>query len=216
MGYSIHEFSNWEKQYLVRDRNAHAWTLVYINGAWQAFDTTPPDWIGLEDSVAPAWGSIFDLLSWLGFKFAQLIAYVKSLDKLNHIWWLIIPLIFLAIRWFFPRKKRQGIKMQKIGYSPVKSVIVGEDSEIYLIEKTLNELGLTRDRSETFKHWIARLEENLHRANLIDELQEITELHYRYRFDPQGITTEEREQLKSCCNSWLAQFSNREEENTTT
>ncbi|GAB4534465.1 MAG: hypothetical protein Tsb0014_20700 [Pleurocapsa sp.] len=204
VGYSVHEFSNWEKQYLVRGRNAHAWTLVYLNGAWQAFDTTPADWRRLEDSAAPASGSFFDLLSWLGFKLAQLVAYLKNLGKLNYVWWLIIPLIFLAIRYFSSRDKRKGIKIQKIGGSNSKYPLIAEDSEIYLIEQALNQLGLYRDRSETFKDWIIRVKDTLPSPDLIDDLQVIAELHYRYRFDPQGITTEEREKLKSHCHSWLA------------
>ena len=39
VGYSVHELSQLEKQYIVRSRNAHAWTQVYVDGKWQTFDT---------------------------------------------------------------------------------------------------------------------------------------------------------------------------------
>ena len=48
VGYSVREYSSLEKQYIVRKRNAHAWTLVYVDGMWQPFDTTPADWMSLD------------------------------------------------------------------------------------------------------------------------------------------------------------------------
>ena len=42
-GYSVQEWSPREGRYLVRVRHAHSWALVYVDGAWQDFDTTPPE-----------------------------------------------------------------------------------------------------------------------------------------------------------------------------
>ncbi len=204
IGYSVHEFSRLEHQYIVRDRNAHAWTMVYIDGTWQALDTTPSDWIGFEDAAAPSWQFIFDILSWCWFKISQLLNLVRNRVKFNHWLWFTIPSIFLLWRWFDRQKQIKGTKIVKtktINYTPI-----GEDSEFYLIEKALNESGFIRDRSETVKHWIERVQANLPTSDLVDELRSILELHYRYRFDPQGITTTEREKLKSDCLSWLDKY----------
>ena len=204
IGYSVHEFSRLENQFIVRDRNAHAWTMVYVDGNWQVLDTTPSDWMSIEDAAAPSWEFIFDLLSWCWFKLSQLLNLIRNLGKLTHWLWLTIPSIFLLWRWFNDDKKAKPIeivKTKKINYS-----LVGEDSEFYLIEKALNESGFTRDRSETFNHWIERVQNYLPTSDLVDELRSILELHYRYRFDPQGIKMTERDKLKSDCRSWLDKY----------
>lgn len=41
VGLSVHEYSPLEGQYIARARDAHSWALVYIDGKWQDFDTTP-------------------------------------------------------------------------------------------------------------------------------------------------------------------------------
>ena len=204
IGYSVHEFSRLENQFIVRDRNAHAWTMVFIDDMWQVLDTTPSDWIGMEDASAPSWEFIFDVLSWCWFKLSQLFNAVRNLGKLNHWLWFTIGSLFLLWRWFERKhkiKNREIVKTQKIKYSSL-----GEDSEFYLIEKTLNQSGFTRSRSETFKQWIERVQDNLPTSDLVAELQSILELHYRYRFDPQGIKITERDKLQSDCRSWLSKY----------
>ena len=203
IGYSVHEFSRLENQFIVRDRNAHAWTMVYINDTWQTLDTTPSGWIGIEDAAAPSWEFIFDLLSWCWFKLSQGLKQIRNLGKLNHWLWFTIPSMFLLWRWFYRQKqvRRTETPKPKIKYSSA-----GEDSEFYLIEKALNESGFSRERSETFKHWIERVQDNLPTSDLVDDLKSILELHYRYRFDPQGIKTTERARLKSSCQSWLCKY----------
>jgi hypothetical protein len=39
VGYSVQEKTG--KGFIVRDRHAHAWCLVHLDGVWQDFDTTP-------------------------------------------------------------------------------------------------------------------------------------------------------------------------------
>ncbi|MCP4671474.1 MAG: transglutaminase domain-containing protein, partial [Desulfobacula sp.] len=44
-GYIAHEHSRIEDQLIVRQRDAHAWVRVFINGQWINFDTTPPSFL---------------------------------------------------------------------------------------------------------------------------------------------------------------------------
>ncbi len=77
----------------------------------------------------------------------------------------------------------------------------GADSEFYLIEHRLAERGWARRAHETAGDWLKRL-----RAEApVDAvtLGEIVELHYRYRFDPPGLTPEERLRLKQAATNWL-------------
>jgi hypothetical protein len=51
--------------------------------------------------------------------------------------------------------------------------------------------------------WVHRLETMRQPGWDIAALRDIVALHYAYRFDPQGITTEQRHELKSCVERWL-------------
>lgn len=214
IGYSVHEFNQWENQFIVRGRNAHAWTLVYIDGMWREFDTTPASWIALEDASASSWSRIGDFFSLLSFKIALGFEYLKNNNNLMYLWLLLIPVIWIVIRWFYPQNKIKVEKITKQGNANSEYIIPGLDSEIYLIETVLNELGSIRNPHETWQQWLERLhhnplsisEMNLDRKQMLEELETIVKLHYRYRFDPQGLNSTERLQLKSCTESWLGRY----------
>jgi len=87
-----------------------------------------------------------------------------------------------------------------------KSELIKKDYEFYLIENKLHELGLSRHPSESLKKWINRLKAELPSSDLIEDLALIIELHYRDRYDPQGIEDSERARLKSAIQAWLIVF----------
>jgi protein-glutamine gamma-glutamyltransferase len=58
---------------------------------------------------------------------------------------------------------------------------------------------------ESWQQWIKRLATQLSEPQ-VEALQKILALHYRYRFDPQGIQAKEREQLKSLSQFWLTHY----------
>ena len=204
VGYSVHEYSPWEKQFIVRSRNAHAWTLVYINGSWQEFDTTPASWIAIEDANSPHLALIRDLFSWAHFKITFMMLQIKSGEASYLYWLLIIPLGFILLRQF---NIRQGVKRVAHRKNNREELRLGTDSEIYLIETALQESGMLRNKTETWYDWLARLQQDRQTPpNLITDLQVIVQLHYRYRFDPQGINQLERNQLQSITRSWLTRY----------
>ena len=41
VGYAVHEWSRVEGRWIVRARDAHAWALAWVDGAWVEVDTTP-------------------------------------------------------------------------------------------------------------------------------------------------------------------------------
>jgi hypothetical protein len=70
------------------------------------------------------------------------------------------------------------------------------DSEFYLLEKRLSLSGYGRQPSEPIGRWLRRvLDESP--PDLRPELQRVVQLHYRYRFDPLGITQPDRESLRA-------------------
>lgn len=211
VGFSIHEYSPLEKKYRVRARNAHAWTLAYINGDWIDFDTTPESWISMEDAAASKLGIIGDIWSWFSFQISQGFRQIQQSEFLKYWWLLIIVFVLLSLRQLSPQRKITRVKSQgKISEAIAPSIYPGSDSEFYLIEKALSESGFNRRPSESLKEWLDRLkegfQENINNPDLIKELPEIIDLHYRYRFDPRGISSTERNLLKASIQSWLERY----------
>ncbi|MBD2387034.1 transglutaminase domain-containing protein [Cylindrospermum sp. FACHB-282] len=208
VGYSVHEFSNLEKQYIVRSRHAHAWTMVYLDNRWQAFDTTPADWTGIEDATASKWSFISDLWSFLGFRLSSWLGNVRGSNLLKYGWWLMLPFILILMRRLVPQKgvrrvsTKQILLKQSNNFDPTR-----KNSEFYSIEKALNELGFIRNPSESLKNWIQRLKEELSPSQ-VDDLTSLIELHYRDRFDPVAMNETEQAKFKSAIQSWLDKYSN--------
>jgi protein-glutamine gamma-glutamyltransferase len=204
-GYSVHEFSPLEHQYIVRSRNAHAWTMAYINGTWRSFDTTPPSWTAQEDANASSWQWVSDLWAFLSFKAS---AVLQSSTKKSFYWiGLAIAPVFLFALWFFRRKSRSSRvqRQSKAAIAPkpaFQNPSPGLDSEFYAIEKVLIEAGINRLPSESLPHWFKRLEDHLH-TSLLETLKSILELHYRYRFDPMAMNAAERAKLNALSQTWL-------------
>ena len=200
-GYAVQEFSPLENRFIVRSRHAHAWALVYVDGVWHDFDTTPEVWITQEAETASFLEPLYDLLSWGLFKFSSWRWSEREGGISKHMGWLLIPLILLLARRLQSRNRvKRREKREKM--KGRQKLTPGMDSEFYLIEKRLIELGYPRHPGETFSEWIGRIEgESPHDST--QRLQSILSLHYRYRFDPKGITSEERSTLKSSAESWL-------------
>jgi hypothetical protein len=81
----------------------------------------------------------------------------------------------------------------------------GADSELYAIEERLRVIGLGRDPAEPLSRWLRRVEISGIGAGATDPLRAIVALHARYRFDPAGLSAEEREALRAHARSWLDQ-----------
>ena len=97
-GWSAHEFSRLEQQVIVRSRHAHAWTLVYLNGAWHNLDTTSASWIELEDEAASELTVLQDIWSYLLFSISRW-RWGAGQGFLDRWWWLLlIPLIIILVR----------------------------------------------------------------------------------------------------------------------
>ena len=82
----------------------------------------------------------------------------------------------------------------------------GLDSEFYQLEKKLRELGFERGAGETAAHWLDRVTRRGSAADFREPLQEALALHYRHRFDPRGLGTEQRTALHQQVQACLAGF----------
>ena len=211
-GYSLQVKGGAGKWRIVRARHAHAWTSVYINGTWQNLDTTPSSWHVIEEESASIFEPLYDVASLLAFKFAQ-FRWLERKDVLSkHIGWLLIPLLLLLSQRLYSRKR---VMKHPVAYTRKSSAAIksGEDSHFYLIQQRLIDLGYAHNQWEPLATWIQKIADAHPPSVSIEPLHTILALHYRYRFDPEGITRAEKEELTSSVHLWLEQHASLEGQN---
>ena len=197
-GFSVQEWSRLEQRYLVRARHGHAWTLVWLDGAWRDLDTTPPQWVTADAHDATTWQPLADLWSWMTFavsrRFEGFVAWLQQ-----YGWWLLVPLMSWLVWRLAP--KRGGTRT-RLGDSTTALVpSPGSDSEFYAIERMLAERGLGRRSEEPVGVWLARVDGAV---PAVASVRTLATLHQRYRFDPTGLSDADRRALRDGVDAWLA------------
>ena len=91
-------------------------------------------------------------------------------------------------------RRRAGSEWSPLSSAPV--IWPGLDSEFYQLEKLLAARGVPRQPSEAFSGWLERASAEPAINGLRAPLRELLQLHYRHRFDPQGLSATEREALR--------------------
>jgi hypothetical protein len=201
-GYSVEEFSRLENRHIVRSRHAHSWALVYLDGVWRDFDTTPSSWVQVEAEDTALFQPLLDFWSFCMFKLSEWRWQESERSITRYIWWLLIPLFLLLAYRLYSRKRLTRVALGQ--GRAVRSVPrQGTDSDFYLVERRLTELGYPRYSGETLSTWIRRIEETEPFLAGAGALQPLLSLHYRYRFDPEGISSHDREALRSRVLTWL-------------
>ena len=195
VGYSVQEAAG--KKHVVRERHGHAWCLVYLGGQWRDLDTTPGSWNALEAKHASFWEPLSYLGSRVWFEFSKW-RWSRAGVRQYILWFVLALLLVAAARLFFKKQWRQ---FQETWRRPSPSPGPGLDSEIYLIERHLRRKGIERQPGETLSAWLNRL--RVPKAPGLDSLAGILQLHYRYRFDPAGLSQPERADLATRARHWL-------------
>lgn len=191
-GYSVSEYIQEQDLYLVRRRDAHAWAIAYLDGAWQAIDSTPSQWQTMEaDNANGFWQILTDAWSNSWFYIQQLEITKAQRLQLKCIALLVLGL-YLALRVF--NTKRLSYKSAQVLNS--KLICTGLDSEFYQLEQRLQNTPQARFDNESLQHWVQRLAS--------PELTQLCQLHYQLRFDPNGLSGEQREQLRQQVKVWLS------------
>ena len=196
-GYAVEEFSHLENAYLVRKRHAHAWTLAYIDGKWQTYDTTPAAWLSLEEEMAAWWEPLYDLSSWITYQFSRW--RWRETSNNNWLLWLILPLSLVLIWRLYSREKIARLQ-KKSAKPPNRLKRAGADSAFYQIVQQLNTAGFIRQPGETLTTWLRRIQTPP--LSKVD-MQTMITLHQRYRFDPVGISTQEKATLATYVKLWF-------------
>ena len=208
-GFSVQEWSRLDEAYVVREAHAHAWVRAWVGGAWRDIDTTPPTWFTAEAAGSPLWSTLWsplaDLWSWARFRLAAWSARADEGGWSDALLWLALPLIaWLAWRTL---RGRRAKAVERTQAAASDKLWPGLDSEFYLIERRLAQLGHARAKGEAVSEWLARIAAQAGTPGT--DLHLLARLHYRYRFDPAGLPATERELLRTHSRAWLAQHPER-------
>jgi hypothetical protein len=194
VGYYVHEARG--SGYIVRERDAHAWCLVWneVRRRWDDFDTTPASWMEVERRRTEGGEWFADVFGWIRFQFARLRWGQARFQQ--YIYWALIPvLLVLLYHIIFRRKGRLRALGSKSG-AEAALPWPGLDSEFYSLERRLAELGVARQPGESLSEWLERALTAPALAALRESIQALLRLHYRHRFDPHGLNAAERETLR--------------------
>jgi hypothetical protein len=199
-GYAVPESTRHGETYLVRERHRHAWALVFHSDTqtWEQVDNTPSAWDDVIDARPPWWEPGTDFLSNLYYRFSKWRWGKGSLSRYSQ--WALVPLIlYLLWRILSTRRRQQNASDASSGN--LAPAWPGMDSELFLINQRLAEIQLSRQPDEPLSHWQQRLEEAFPGS---ETLSGIFLMHRRLRFDPRGLTSNDRETLRRQANEWLA------------
>jgi len=194
VGYYVHESPSAGK-WVVRQRDAHAWVLVWNeeSGLWEDFDTTPGSWVARERQRGTRWQWLSDAWSRAGFEIAKLRWGQTSFRK--YLLWAVAPVLVVLLYQIIKRARRQ--QQRKNGSAADRDFQwPGLDSDFYQLELFLRERGIFRTPAEPLSVWLARATEDPGLSIIRQPLMELLRLHYRYRFDPRGLSPEDREELR--------------------
>lgn len=196
-GYLVEEYSNLENTFIVRQRHAHAWTLVYIDGYWQTLDTTPANWVNYEAERAAWWQQGYDISAWLMYQFNRW----RWQENSDNSWliWLVIPLLVLLVWRLLQRERVTRKSPITLDNSTIVSR-VGDDSAFFQIIEKLEKADYQRQAGEPLEAWLQRIASDLPQFT---RLQQMLAWHQRYRFDPQGLPAKEQQQLQMAVATWL-------------
>lgn len=196
-GFAVIEYSLLEQAYVVRVRHAHAWTRAWVGGRWIELDTTPPSWFDEEERQAPFWQGFADLVRWAGFRWTQ-----RGEFKAGDAWYGLLVVLAAILAWRVLRGRRV-VRKGDMATALSARRFQGEDSEFYAVERALARRSGPRPAGEALGAWIARGASALD-AERKASLAEALRLHNRYRFDPDGITDDERRRLRELCGTLAA------------
>jgi hypothetical protein len=202
VGYAVHEASG--DKFVVRQRDAHAWCLVWNEDKqiWQDFDTTPASWVRTEGEQASTLQSLWDAWSRFGFELSKL-RWGHARFRQYLLWSLAPVLALLLLQIIFrSRRRRQAEKNALLA----GSLFPGLDSEFYQLEQRLIARGFRRHADEPLAGWLARTVAEPTLIPVRQPLQELLRLHYRYRFDPLGLSHPERQRLRRQAHECLSKL----------
>ena len=181
--------------------------MLFRSGQWRDLDTTPATWVEVENKNRSPLRWLKDAWSRLVFEFSKLRNGQSNIR--SYLLWIIVPGMVLLLYQVVFRRGRTRRKDKKSDADFLASW-PGLDSDFYQLEKKISARGVTRGSAEPLNLWLQRVDKSAGMETLREPLRELLKLHYRHRFDPQGLNATDREKLKAetrRCLELLAQAS---------
>ncbi len=209
-GFSLQEYDPAQRAYIVRERHAHAWARVWLDGAWIDLDTTPPGWAAQEaaarGTAATLRAAFLDAWSGMRYRYARWELRSSEAEK----WTLFGGVAVLVAGWLawrtFGSNAARGAAAAA-GDAPARSgtrgTLTGNDSAFYRIEAELGRQGHARRAAETTNEWLQRLASQGAPMQDLAGLRRLAHTHVRLRFDPAGIEAGEEQRFAAECQAWL-------------
>lgn len=197
VGYALQEYDPEKNEYLLRGTHRHAWAKAWLDeeSRWVNVDTTPAVWMTADHSPLSAsqrWRDRWDawMLSW----------NLWRRDDNKGLWWTLLPLllagallIVVVIRLFRGLKASRRDALIHEGRD-LELERLGIDSAWFELERLLGERYGTRPPNQSVEAWTRQLANA--EAELPGSLPTIVATHYRYRFDPEGLSGDELTEFK--------------------
>ncbi|MCC7412962.1 MAG: transglutaminase domain-containing protein [Gammaproteobacteria bacterium] len=202
VGYAVNEWSGLERQYIARARHAHAWAEAWVGDRWQVVDTTPAVWAEREQENASVIEPLLDAWSWLAYRIDRIRAGESGLEDYYPV---ALAALIALLAWRLSRRPRFE---RAADIAPADRVRpgVGLDSEFTALVARLDALGYKLRPGEPLGAWLRRLRSTQADLPVLAHLHELMLLHYRLRFDPQGLDAEARRRLRDTVASRLAEL----------
>lgn len=192
VGYAVREWNSDLNLYTVRKRHGHAWAVAWIGDEWVAVDTTPAVWFELENDASGTLQILWDFLGNNQFRFQLWWNDQKIEDYETELYGLGFLLVIILI-WRIATSE-QVILPNKDQKTILKLIKPGEESPFFLIEQSLTAMGFGRSSGELMTHWLIRIQR--------PELLPLLSRHNRWRFDPHGLSMDERKLLATEVLNW--------------
>lgn len=192
-GFIAREYSDLEDCIVVRQRDAHSWVKVYINGQWKNFDATPASFLQTDfQKVHPS--MVSDMLSFLRFKLFELRHETGKKMMEKYSFWLILPLgLFL----FFRLKKSNSIKKAKIvsGERKNNDEAISVHESFFRIEDVFGKKGYPKYAHETYGAWHDRVIRCFDQPSVKARFSDVIAMYHQWRFSRYGMGFSQKDQF---------------------
>ncbi len=199
VGYSVSEYSNMEKSFIVRERDAHAWVTAFVNGEWITIDTTPPIWYEADRDRRSFLEPVNDFFSWLRIEYER-FRRTKN-EEFNRLLIIIATIltIFMMIKIYIRKRKVSDSNIIKNRIFDIQ----GKDSPFYTILSKYKSMGFGNFENESVRMWKKRVFSNNLSEKEKSYLDSMIIKHENLRFNP-GVEKETlAEELKKLCKNWI-------------
>lgn len=185
-GYLVTEYNEIEGVHVGRRKDRHAWVQVWDEGkGWLEIDPTPPDISGTFEPRG-VFGRIYDIASFLYFKFYRFKQENNDLYQ-KLLLYSLIPLgLFLLIRIL------RDVKIDKKSSDKTNNPY-GRTNELETIENMLAVSG-HKPENETVGSWFETLKIKF--SSYANSFEKVKELYYKKRYGGKEFSASQKKDFK--------------------